>query len=117
MKPFVGFVLALVSLLGGVAHAAPTPLIPRALLFGNAERQYPLISPDGSQISWLAPDEHGVMNVWAQAEGGDSARAVTRELRPTPLGDASGAGHREERPFHRPKHAAVLCASGAILPA
>lgn len=79
MKPFVRFALALAVLACGVGHAAETPLIPRALLFGNPTRQSPLISPDGSRISWLAPDGNGVMNVWASSFGGDSARAVTRE--------------------------------------
>jgi hypothetical protein len=79
MKPFVRFALAFALLACGVGHGAETPLIPRALLFGNPTRQFPLISPDGSRISWLAPGENGVMNVWASAFGGDSARQITRE--------------------------------------
>ena len=79
MKRFARFVLALVSLTGGVAHAAGTPLIPRALLFGNPTRQFPQLSPDGARISWLAPDAHDVMNVWISGFAGDSARSVTRE--------------------------------------
>ncbi|HEY6194064.1 MAG TPA: S9 family peptidase [Candidatus Eisenbacteria bacterium] len=55
------------------------PLIPRAQLFGNSPRETPQISPDGTQVSWLAPDEHGVENVWTRPTGGDSARAVTHE--------------------------------------
>ncbi len=55
------------------------PLIPRAVLFGNAERAFPQVSPDGRRISWLAPDANGVQNVWVRAEGEDSARAVTHE--------------------------------------
>lgn len=39
-------------------------LIPRALLFGNPEKTSPLISPDGSKVAYLAPDEKGVLNVW-----------------------------------------------------
>jgi dipeptidyl aminopeptidase/acylaminoacyl peptidase len=93
VKPTAGFALALAMLSGGVAHAAATlpvsrttetPLIPRALLFGNSPRSYPQVSPDGQRVSWLAPDAAGVMNVFVQS--GDSARAVTHEgHRPIPF--------------------------------
>ena len=79
MKPLVRFVLVLSLALTAATHAAETPLIPRSLLFGNPTRQFPLVSPDGSQISWLAPDDKGVMNVWASAFGGESPRQITRE--------------------------------------
>ena len=45
-----------------------TPLIPREVLFGNPERADPQISPDGSQIGYLAPVE-GVLNVWIRTLG------------------------------------------------
>jgi len=38
-------------------------LIPREVLFGNPERVSPHISPDGSQLAWIAPRD-GVLNVW-----------------------------------------------------
>ncbi|HUH01114.1 MAG TPA: hypothetical protein VML75_03905, partial [Kofleriaceae bacterium] len=38
-------------------------LIPRAVLFGNPDKAGPQISPDGKQLSWLAPVD-GVLNVW-----------------------------------------------------
>jgi dipeptidyl aminopeptidase/acylaminoacyl peptidase len=38
-------------------------LIPLPVLFGNPERVSPQISPDGSQLAWIAPHE-GVLNVW-----------------------------------------------------
>src|SRR5216683_378221 len=38
-------------------------LIPRDVLFGNPERVSPHISPDGSQLAWIAPRD-GVLNVW-----------------------------------------------------
>src|ERR1041385_2154230 len=68
--------------LASVSHAAPAlqrPPIPRTLLFGNSPRHLPEISPDGPQISWLAPDEHGVENVWARPLAADSAKPVTHE--------------------------------------
>src|ERR1700744_196692 len=38
-------------------------LIPLTVLFGNPERVSPRLSPDGSQLAWIAPHE-GVLNVW-----------------------------------------------------
>ena len=54
------------------------PIVPREVLFGNPERSSPRISPDGSRLAWLAPDE-GVLNVWVGAVGGTESRAVTRD--------------------------------------
>ena len=55
------------------------PLIPRQLLFGNPDKASAQISPDGANISWLAPLE-GVLNVWvAPADNPAAARPVTRD--------------------------------------
>ena len=57
-------------------------LIPLPVLFGNPERIMPRLSPDGSQLAWIAPHE-GVLNVWTapigSAQGVDwaAARVVT----------------------------------------
>ena len=48
-------------------------LIPRDVLFGNADRTGVQLSPDGTRISWIAPVE-GVLNVWV-APVGDLAAA------------------------------------------
>ncbi|MGO9296900.1 MAG: S9 family peptidase [Streptosporangiaceae bacterium] len=58
-----------------------TELIPRTVLFGNPERVSPRLSPDGTQLAWIAPHA-GVLNVWLApvTEGGidwDSAQVVT----------------------------------------
>ena len=55
------------------------PLIPREILFGNPERTGVDLSPDGSTISWIAPDE-GVLNLWiAPADDLAAARVITRD--------------------------------------
>jgi dipeptidyl aminopeptidase/acylaminoacyl peptidase len=57
-------------------------LIPLPVLFGNPERVSPDISPDGTQLAWIAPHE-GVLNVWlapvSPADGVDlaAARVIT----------------------------------------
>ncbi|MEP7026480.1 MAG: S9 family peptidase [Actinomycetota bacterium] len=61
-------------------------LIPRQVLFGNPERVSPELSPDGTQLAWVAPHD-GVLNVWiapahsGQGEGIDwaAARVVTAD--------------------------------------
>src|SRR5436190_11400817 len=77
------YVLALLASAASIAGAAPAPqapaLIPRAVLFGNAPRDFPQVSPDGSRVSWLAPDQEGVQNAWVQSVTGDSAKPVTHE--------------------------------------
>src|SRR6202158_5527912 len=55
-----------------------TPLIPREVLFGNPERADPQISPDGTQIGYLAPVD-GVLNVWIRTLGKTDDRPVTAD--------------------------------------
>jgi dipeptidyl aminopeptidase/acylaminoacyl peptidase len=82
--------LLIACLLAPLARAAT--IIPRTVLFGNPERSLPRMSPDGSQIAWLAPDSNGVLNVWAQ-RGSDAPRVVTKETsRPIFWYDWSGDG-------------------------
>ncbi len=54
------------------------PLIPRDDLFGNPVKALPQISPDGSRLAYLAPDE-GVLNVWLRTVGQDDDRVITRD--------------------------------------
>jgi dipeptidyl aminopeptidase/acylaminoacyl peptidase len=57
-------------------------LIPLTVLFGNPERVNPRLSPDGTQLAWIAPHD-GVLNVWLapiSAQHGvswDAARVIT----------------------------------------
>jgi dipeptidyl aminopeptidase/acylaminoacyl peptidase len=55
-----------------------TPLIPRDVLFGNPEKASPQISPNGTQLAYLAPVE-GVLNVWVRTLGQTDDRAVTSD--------------------------------------
>ncbi len=81
--------LALVLLTGAAAaqpppppSAAETPLIPRALIFGNATQNRAKISPDGQRLAWLAP-RNGVLNLWVAPVGDrTAARAVTDAREP-----------------------------------
>ena len=60
----------------GVDHI---PLIPREVLFGNPDKAGVRLSPDGTQIGYLAPRD-GVLNVWVgPAEDPAAARPVTAD--------------------------------------
>ncbi|WAS89912.1 S9 family peptidase [Nannocystis punicea] len=49
------------------------------MLFGNPEREAPVLSPDGQQLLYLAPVQ-GVLNVWVgPADRPDQARPITRD--------------------------------------
>ena len=65
-----------------VTGATATKLIPRSVLFGNPERAGVQISPDGTQLSYLAPHD-GVLNIWVQPiEGGEAAVVTESKDRP-----------------------------------
>jgi len=59
--------------------AEKTPLIPRDVLFGNPDKASVQLSPDGRQISYLAP-VNGVLNVWVgPASNPEAAKPVTKD--------------------------------------
>ncbi|MGA8874809.1 MAG: S9 family peptidase [Candidatus Korobacteraceae bacterium] len=57
-----------------------TKLIPRSVLFGNPERSSPIISPDGTQLAYLAP-VNDVLNVWVRSLGRSDDRPVTSDTK------------------------------------
>jgi dipeptidyl aminopeptidase/acylaminoacyl peptidase len=57
---------------------AQSALIPRSVLFGNPERSSPDISPDGTMLAYLAPDQ-GVLNVWVRTLGKSDDRVITND--------------------------------------
>ena len=59
--------------------SAQPDLIARDALFGNPERALVQISPDGSQLSYIAPLD-GVLNVWVgPADDPDAAQPITQD--------------------------------------
>ena len=78
LKKTAVFAALLPIILGSLAaqEKFTTPLIPREVLFGNPERADPQISPDGTQLGYLAP-VNGVLNVWIRTLGKTDDRAVT----------------------------------------
>lgn len=75
----LSILLLQLQLLAVFAQAERPALIPREVLFGNPTRSDPRISPDGSQLTWLAPDKSGVLNVWASAIDGAKPHPTTNE--------------------------------------
>jgi dipeptidyl aminopeptidase/acylaminoacyl peptidase len=61
------------------ASSTAGQLIPRSVLFGNPDKANPQISPDGTQLSFLAP-VGGVLNVWVgPADNPAAAKPVTED--------------------------------------
>ncbi len=58
------FLLTLCMVSAGCSTTAETPLIPREVIFGNPEKAAPELSPDGTHLAYVAPDEYGVLNIW-----------------------------------------------------
>lgn len=53
-------------------------LIPRDVLFGYPEKASPALSPDGTQIAFLAPHE-GMLSVWVRTIGAQDERVVASD--------------------------------------
>lgn len=55
-----------------------TPLIPRYVLFKDADRSDVQISPDGTKLAWMAASDDGPANIWiAPLSNVDVARQLT----------------------------------------
>ena len=55
------------------------PLIPREVLFGNPVKTDAQISPNGKILAYRAPDDKGIMNVWACTLGQEDDKVVTAD--------------------------------------
>ncbi len=78
-RPQPSLVFAILLLLALSAFvSAQSALIPRSVLFGNPERTTPDISPDGTMLAYLAPDQ-GVLNVWVRTLGKTDDRVITND--------------------------------------
>ncbi len=60
------------------APTAESGLIPLEVLFGNPTRASVTLSPDGTLLAYLAPEE-GVQNVWLKTVGKNDDRAITHD--------------------------------------
>jgi len=69
---------ALIFTLSACAKTGLPPLIPKADLFGNPQKAQARISPDGTRMSYLAPDD-GVLNVWVKTVGQADDHVVTAD--------------------------------------
>jgi dipeptidyl aminopeptidase/acylaminoacyl peptidase len=60
------------------------PLIPRDHIFGNPSKEAGRLSPDGTWLSWLAP-ENGVLNVWIAPTTDPTAATVMTHSTDRPI--------------------------------
>jgi dipeptidyl aminopeptidase/acylaminoacyl peptidase len=63
---------------GAMSNELP-PLIPREVLLGDPKRWQPTISPDGTRLAYLAPDEQDALQIWVRTLGSDDDRCVSAE--------------------------------------
>jgi dipeptidyl aminopeptidase/acylaminoacyl peptidase len=61
------------------AGAAPPPLLPREVLFGNPVKASPKISPDSTRLAYLAPSPKGVLNLWLKTLGRNDDAQVSND--------------------------------------
>jgi dipeptidyl aminopeptidase/acylaminoacyl peptidase len=54
-------------------------LIPREILFGNPQRTFPKLSPDGKYLAYLAPDDKNVLQVYLRTVGQADDRKLTSD--------------------------------------
>ena len=66
------------SRMSDTSNDLASSLIPLELLFGNPDRAMPRLSPDGTRLAFLAPDE-GILNVWLGPVGEDRFEPVTND--------------------------------------
>ena len=88
---------------------ATSALIPREVLFGNPERANPQISPDGTQLGYLAPVD-GVLNVWIRTLGKADDRAVTADKK---RGIRTSPGNSTTGTFFTPRMSAATRTGGS----
>jgi dipeptidyl aminopeptidase/acylaminoacyl peptidase len=70
-------------LLSTLTAVADLPkLIPRETLFGVPPKAWPKLSPDGKRLAYIAADDRGVANIWAQPTDGGEPKLLTHERRP-----------------------------------
>jgi Tol biopolymer transport system component len=58
------------------------PLIPREISVGNPKRWQPMLSPDGSRLAYLAPDDLDILQIWVSTLGKEDERCVSNARRP-----------------------------------
>lgn len=76
-----GWILAALLAASTTLRAELPPLVPRAVLFGDPQKDVPQISPGGERLAYVAPSAEGVVNVWVRTLGQQDARQVTRDER------------------------------------
>jgi dipeptidyl aminopeptidase/acylaminoacyl peptidase len=75
MAAMVGFIL----IFSHSVSAQLPPLIPRDILFGNPEKINAQISPDGKNLTYIAPDEKNIQQIWIRALDQTDDKSLTAD--------------------------------------
>jgi dipeptidyl aminopeptidase/acylaminoacyl peptidase len=63
------------------ARSELPPLVPREVYLGNPVKTQARISPDGTRLTYIAPSETNVLNVWLRTIGKDDDRQITKDVK------------------------------------
>jgi dipeptidyl aminopeptidase/acylaminoacyl peptidase len=63
------------------ARSELPPLVPREVFLGNPIKSQARISPDGKQLTYLAPSQTNVLNVWLRTIGKNDDRMITSDTK------------------------------------
>ncbi len=74
-----GVAASMIAGLASTLTAQDNPIIPRQILFGNPVKASPRLSPCGKRLSYLAPSDKGVLNVWVRTIGKEDDAQVTND--------------------------------------
>ena len=70
-----------VALAPAPARSELPPLVPREVFLGNPVKTQARISPDGTRLTYIAPSETNVLNVWLRTIGKDDDRQITKDVK------------------------------------
>jgi dienelactone hydrolase len=63
------------------ARSELPPLVPRDVFLGNPVKSQARISPDGTRLTYLAPSQTNVLNVWVKTIGKSDDRMITNDAK------------------------------------
>ena len=69
------------ALAPAAARAELPPLVPREVFLGNPIKSQARISPDGKQLTYLAPSQTNVLNIWLRTIGKTDDRMITSDTK------------------------------------
>lgn len=81
LKTLLIFILTIIIFIMPNIVLSSDTIIPRKILFGNPDKSLVRLSPDGKYISYIAPSDAGVLNIWiANSSTPLEGRLITHDM-------------------------------------